>query len=82
MVAMIMPIIKLVSSKLYILLLRIPYFNLYIIYKYKPLANNFWIFAFGLLVVVFTCKMRLKFWLALDEVVSLLYTYFGRVAFV
>jgi len=58
-----------------------PVFDLYIVYKRKLLANNFWIFAFGPLVVVFTRKTRLKFWLALDEVVSPLYAYFGCVAF-
>ena len=58
-----------------------PVFDLYIVHKRKPLANNFWIFAFGPLVVVFTRKTRPKFWLALDEVVSPSYAYFGRVAF-
>ena len=41
-----------------------------VVYKRKPLANNLWIFAFGPLVVVFTCKTRPEFWLAFDEVVS------------
>ena len=59
-----------------------PVFNLYIIHKRKLLANNFWIFAFGPLVVIFTRKTHPKFWLALDEVVSPLYAHFGRVAFV
>jgi len=59
-----------------------PVFNLYIVYKRKLLANNFWIFVFGPLVVVFTRKTYPKFWLALDEVVSLSYAHFGRVAFV
>jgi len=50
-------------------------------YKGKLLANNLWIFVFGPLVVVFTRKMRPKFQLALNKVVSLLYANRGRVAF-
>jgi len=56
-------------------------FNFNVIYKGKPLANNCWIFVFSFLIVVFTRKMRSKFWLALNEVVSLLYANRRRVAF-
>ena len=50
-------------------------------YKCKPLANNYWIFAFSPLVVIFTRKSRLKFWLVLNEVVSPSYANRWRVAF-
>ena len=36
-------------------------FNLYIIYKYKLLTNNFYIFTFSPLIVIFTYKTRVKF---------------------
>jgi len=52
-----------------------------VMYKGKLLANNYWIFAFSPLVVVFTRKTRPEFWLAFNEVVSLSYANRGRVAF-
>jgi len=55
--------------------------NFNVIYKGKPLANNYWIFAFSPLVVVFTRKTRPEFWLAFNKVVSPSYTNRGRVAF-
>jgi len=46
-------------------------FGLYIIYKYKLFANNLWIFIFNLLVVIFIYKMRPKFRLVFNEIISL-----------
>ena len=56
-------------------------FNFNVIYKGKLLANNYWIFVFSPLVIIFTRKTRLKFWLVFNKVVSLLYANRERVAF-
>ena len=43
------------------IVIKDPVFDLYIVYKCKLLVNNFWIFVFGPLVVVFTRKTYPKF---------------------
>jgi len=56
-------------------------FGFSVMYKCKPLANNFWIFAFGPLVVASTYKKCPELWLAFDEGMSPEFADRGRVAF-
>lgn len=49
-------------------------------HKPKLIADNRWIFALGSLVVVFTKEMRLKVWVLLHEVMSLMLANWWRVA--
>jgi len=57
-------------------------FGFNIIYKCKLFTNNFWIFTFSLLVIIFICKMYLKFWLVFNKIVSLVFTNKKRIIFV
>lgn len=56
-------------------------FDFYIVYKGKLFANNLQIFVLGLLIVIFIYKMRLKFGLALNKVMSLLYANMVYIVF-
>ena len=80
-VAIIMPIIKPVSLKLYESSLRMPYLTLMLCTSANYSRITFGSSYLALQQLYLRVKTRPKFWLALNEVVSLSYAYFGRVAF-